>query len=128
MRTLQVSVHTIVLVISLGFLFGCAPQVRRFDTQELTASDIGAAIKNATTKTDQERIAAYYERAAESNAYRAKRHKNMGDTHAHLGFLKAESLVPTSKHCYGLARTYRGAAERSRCLARQHRQLAEKTH
>ncbi len=125
MRTLRSFTLGIALVTSMGFLLGCAPTVTRFKTQELTAFDIKTTVKNARTKTDHEKIAAYYEQEAESYKYQAKRHKVMGDIHAHTGFVKGESPIHTSKHCYQLSLTDKEAAEKSWSLARQHRDLAE---
>jgi hypothetical protein len=125
MRTLHSFILSIAWITSTGLLFGCAPSGAAFKTQELTAFDIEAAVKNARTKTDHESIAAYYEREAKSYQAKAKRHERMSETYAHIGFVKGESPIHTSRHCDRLARTYREAAEKSRSLARQHRQLAE---
>lgn len=125
MRTLRSIILGIALMPSMGLLPGCAPSRAAFKTQELTASDIETAVKNARTKTDYESIAAYYEREAKSYQANAKRHEKMSDTYAHTGFVKEESPIHTSRHCDRLARTYKEAAERSWSLARQHGQLAE---
>lgn len=125
MKTLHSFTLGIALMTSTGLLLGCTPSRTAFETQEAAAFDIETAIRSAKTKPDHEYIAAYYEREAKSYQSKAKRHERMGDTIAHTGFLKGESAIHTSKHCYRLARTYREAAEKSRSLARQHRQLAE---
>jgi hypothetical protein len=125
MRTLHSFILSIAWITSTGLLFGCAPSGAAVKTQELTAFDLETAVKNASTKTDHESIAAYYEREAESYQAKAKRHEKMSDTYAHTGFVKGESPIHTSRHCDRLARTYQEAAEKSRSLARQHRQMAE---
>lgn len=86
-------------------------------------SDIPAAIANASTPADHQKIAEYFAGKAASYDAEVAFHEKMG--RSYVGRTRSD---PSSwiAHCNNLKQKFAEAAEEARALERAHRQLAEK--
>ncbi len=88
-------------------------------------SDIPAAIANASTPADHQKIAEYFAGKAAGYDAEAAFHEKMG--RSYVGRIRLDP-DPSSwiAHCNSLKRKFAEAAQEARALERAHRQLAEK--
>ena len=88
------------------------------------APDIEAMIESAATKADHAAVAEYFERAAEEARADADRHSRMAARYQKLGGPQVEKWH-LDRHCRGLVKSYRSAAEENEALATAHRTIAD---
>lgn len=84
-------------------------------------AEIPAAIANASTAADHQRIADYFAQKAASYDAEAASHEKMG--RSYFSRPKGDAALWAS-HCNSLKKTFEDAAKEARALEQAHRQLA----
>ena len=112
---------------ALLVLFGiggslCATELK---AGALTKKELKAAITNAKTPEDHQRIAAYYQKQADNMLAEAKQHDELAALYAKSPNPLAVRVGKSAEHCKYFAEYARKAAQQDQELAKMHEDMAK---
>ena len=112
---------------ALLVLFGiggslCATELK---AGALTKKELKAAITNAKTPEDHQRIAAYYQKQADNILAEAKEHDELAALYAKSLNPVAVKMGRNAEHCKYFAQYARKAAQQDQELAKMHEEMAK---
>lgn len=91
---------------------------------ENPAFDVATAIGSASTKTDHEKIALYFEREAKDLGMKVALHQRMKKTYQRGGHMRGFNARMRA-HCERLIKLYKAAARENHEMSTSHQHMAE---
>src|SRR5207248_9064373 len=91
----------------------------------LTKKDLKAAITNAKTPQDHQRVAAYYQKEADRMLAEAKEHDELAAVYAKSPNPWAIRVGRSAQHCTYFAEAARKAAQESQEMTKLHQEMAK---
>lgn len=107
-----------------GLLISLSPSAAA--TQPVDTPEIRAAAQNATTRSDHEAVAKYYEDAAKQMQVKAEEQKELLEHYENKSYLYGRRAQDLQSHAYAQVRDYEQAIEANVKEASLHRQIASK--
>jgi hypothetical protein len=108
----------------VGLLASLSPSVTA--AQPVDTPEIRAAAQNATTRTDHEAVAKYYEDAATQMQAKVKEQQELLEQYENKSYLYGRQAQDLQSHTQALVREYEQTITANRQEAASHRQMASK--
>ncbi len=116
--------HIFTALSMAGLLISLSPSAAA--TQPVDTPEIRAAAQNATTRSDHEAVAKYYEDAAKQMQVKAEEQKELLEQYENKSYLYGRRAQDLQSHAYAQVRDYEQAIEANVKEASLHRQIASK--
>lgn len=116
--------HIFTALSMAGLLISLSPSATA--TQPVDTPEIRAAAQNATTRSDHEAVAKYYEDAAKQMQVKAGEQKELLEHYENKSYLYGRRAQDLQSHAYAQVRDYEQAIEANVKEASLHRQIASK--
>jgi len=104
---------------------GCSEKMTHHEGMH--SNNMMSSVKNASSKSDHEQLAAQFEQEAEDLLKKAQRHEKLALEYEQTDNSKMLYGSDAARHCRNLAKKYREAAAESSALAKLHRQQAQQS-
>ncbi|SMF95003.1 hypothetical protein SAMN02949497_2343 [Methylomagnum ishizawai] len=121
MNTLSTLKTALILLLTLGFLAGCAQPNPH-------PMDMTAAVQSAKTPTDHLALANHYQQAAQDAQAQVEEHKKLLAEYQAKSYLYGKQAATWQAHCQALIYHYQQIVDANRQMADMHRKMAEAAH
>lgn len=110
--------NLLILLLTLGFLAGCAQTNPH-------PMDMTAAVQGAKTPADHMALADHYEQAAQEAEAKVKEHQKLLEEYQFHSYVYGKQSATLKEHCDGLIYHYQQIAKANHQMAEMHRKMAQ---